>query len=59
VTGTDGQEFWSNGHGGLGPGSYVRQPGGDLHIDRCVSQEPCVLFTFQFARADVIWPAKK
>ncbi|MDP3748196.1 MAG: DUF4437 domain-containing protein [Phenylobacterium sp.] len=42
----------------LGPGSYVRQPGGEMHIDRCVSQEPCVLFTFQYARADVIWPAK-
>ena len=43
----------------LPPGSYVRQAGGEMHIDRCVSQEPCVLFTFQYARADVIWPAKK
>ena len=42
----------------LGPGSYVRQAGGEMHIDRCVSQEPCVLFTFQYARADVIWPPK-
>jgi hypothetical protein len=43
----------------LGPGSYVRQAGGEMHIDRCVSAEPCVLFTFQYARADVIWPPKK
>jgi hypothetical protein len=38
------------------PGSYVRQAGGGMHIDRCVSEEPCVLFLFQYARADVIWP---
>jgi hypothetical protein len=43
----------------LEPGSYVRQAGGEMHIDRCVSVEPCVLFTFQYARADVIWPPKK
>lgn len=38
------------------PGSYVRQAGGGMHVDRCVSDEPCVLFLFQYARADVIWP---
>ncbi|WP_331280246.1 DUF4437 domain-containing protein [Sphingomonas sp. UNC305MFCol5.2] len=38
------------------PGSYVRQAGGEMHIDRCVSEEPCVLFLFQYARADIIWP---
>jgi len=38
------------------PGSYVRQAGGELHVDRCVSQEPCLLFLFQYARADVILP---
>jgi hypothetical protein len=43
----------------LGPGSCVRQAGGGMHVDRCVSQEPCVLFLFQFSRADVIWPARK
>jgi hypothetical protein len=43
----------------LGPGSYVRQAGGGMHIDRCVSTEPCVLFLFQYARADVIWPPGK
>jgi hypothetical protein len=42
----------------LRPGSYIRQAGGGMHIDRCVSAEPCVLFTFQYARADVIWPPK-
>jgi beta-alanine degradation protein BauB len=40
----------------LMPGSYIRQAGGEMHIDRCVSAEPCVLFLFQYARADVIWP---
>jgi hypothetical protein len=43
----------------LGPGSYVRQAGGEMHIDRCVSKEPCVLFHFQYSRADVIWPGRK
>lgn len=38
------------------PGSYVRQAGAGMHIDRCVSDEPCILFLFQYARADVIWP---
>lgn len=40
----------------LAPGSYIRQAGGQMHVDRCVSTEPCTLFLFQYARADVIWP---
>jgi hypothetical protein len=36
------------------PGSYVRQAGGENHVDRCVSAEPCLLFLFQYSRADVI-----
>jgi hypothetical protein len=40
----------------LAPGSYIRQAGRGLHVDRCVSKEPCVLFLFQYARADVLWP---
>ena len=36
------------------PGSYVRQAGGENHFDSCVSKEPCLLFLFQYARADVI-----
>lgn len=40
----------------LQPGSYIRQAGRGMHIDRCVSKEPCVLFLFQYARADVLWP---
>jgi hypothetical protein len=40
----------------LTPGSYVRQAGGEMHVDRCVSKEPCLLFLFQYARADVILP---
>lgn len=39
------------------PGSYVRQAGGENHVDRCVSAEPCLLFLFQYSRADVIFPA--
>lgn len=48
-----------SGEGGtqrLLPGSYVRQAGAEMHVDRCVSEEPCVLFLFQYARADIIWP---
>jgi len=40
----------------LKPGSYIRQAGGGMHVDRCVSKEPCVLFLFQDSRADVLWP---
>ncbi|WP_049768615.1 DUF4437 domain-containing protein [Anaeromyxobacter sp. Fw109-5] len=50
----------AQGRGGdtpLLPGSYVRQAGAEMHIDRCISKEPCVLFTFQYARSDVIWPS--
>ena len=36
------------------PGSYVRQAGREMHIDACVSKEPCLLFLFQYSRADVI-----
>jgi hypothetical protein len=38
------------------PGSYVRQAGGEMHVDRCVSNTPCLLFLFQYSRADVILP---
>jgi hypothetical protein len=38
------------------PGSYVRQAGGQMHFDGCVSKEPCLLFLFQYSRADVILP---
>jgi hypothetical protein len=41
------------------PGSYVRQAGGEMHVDRCISQEPCLLFLFQYSRADVILPPAK
>jgi hypothetical protein len=50
----------ANGHGvPLEPGSYVRQAGGEMHVDRCVSKEPCLLVLFQYSRADVILPARK
>jgi hypothetical protein len=38
------------------PSSYVRQAGGEMHVDRCVRKEPCLLFLFQYSRADVILP---
>ena len=40
----------------LGPGSYVMQPGGGMHIDRCKAGSECVLFIFQDSKADVLWP---
>jgi hypothetical protein len=40
----------------LEPGSYVRQAGREMHVDRCVSADPCLLFLFQYSRADVILP---
>lgn len=43
----------------LQAGSYVRQAGGELHVDRCVSETPCLLFLFQFSRADVILPSSQ
>ena len=43
----------------LPPGSYIRQAGRGMHIDRCISKEPCVLFHFQYSRADVLWPDDK
>lgn len=41
------------------PGSYVRQAGGEMHVDCCVSETPCLLLLFQYSRADVIWPTGK
>jgi hypothetical protein len=43
----------------LAAGSYIRQAGRGMHVDRCISKEPCVLFLFQYARADVLWPNDK
>jgi hypothetical protein len=40
----------------LKPGSYVMQPGGGMHTDRCTADAECILFLFQNKRADVIWP---
>jgi hypothetical protein len=37
----------------------VRQAGGEMHVDRCISETPCLLFLFQYSRADVILPAGK
>jgi hypothetical protein len=42
----------------LGPGSYVMQPGGGMHVDRCKAGAECVLFIFQDSKADVLWPSR-
>jgi hypothetical protein len=47
-------------HGVLIKGAWVHEDAnGNGPVDRCVSKEPCLLFLFQYSRADVIFPAKK
>lgn len=38
----------------LPPGSYVFQPGGQMHGDACVSDEDCILFVHQKQKNDFI-----
>ena len=40
----------------LPPGSYVFQPGGEMHGDACVGPEDCVLMLSQSVAADFILP---
>ena len=40
----------------LPPGSYVFQPGGEMHGDACVGPEDCVLVLSQSVAADFILP---
>ena len=40
----------------LPPGSYVFQPGGQFHTDRCAGPDDCVLFLHQHAAGDFIPP---
>ena len=40
----------------LPPGSYVFQPGGQFHNDRCAGPDDCVLFLHQHAAGDFIPP---
>ena len=42
----------------LPPGSYVLQPGGQLHNERCKGPEDCVLFIHQHGIADMLVPHK-
>lgn len=42
----------------LTAGSYLVQPGGSMHIDRCKEGAECILFIYQEQKADVIWPRK-
>ncbi len=36
----------------LSPGSYVFQPGGEMHDDSCIGPEDCILFLQQSVAAD-------
>ena len=40
----------------LPPGSYVFQPGGQFHNDRCAGPEDCVLFIHQNTMGDLLTP---
>ena len=40
----------------LPPGSYVFQPGGQFHNDRCAGPEDCVLFIHQHSMGDMLVP---
>ncbi len=42
----------------LPAGSYVLQPGGQLHNERCKGPEDCVLFIHQHGIADMLVPHK-
>jgi hypothetical protein len=42
----------------LGPGSYVFQPGKQMHNDACKGKVECIVFIHQHAKGDFI-PAKK
>ena len=50
---------WRHGFDGqatqdLPPGSYVFQPGKEMHDDACVGSEDCILFLYQKEKADFI-----
>jgi quercetin dioxygenase-like cupin family protein len=38
----------------LPPGSYVFQPGNQMHGDACIGDEDCILFLYQKEKADFI-----
>ena len=40
----------------LPPGSYVFQPGGEMHGDACIGPEDCILLLQQSVAADFILP---
>ena len=40
----------------LPPGSYVFQPGGQFHTDRCAGPDDCVLFLHQHTMGDFLPP---
>ena len=42
----------------LGPGSYVFQPGKQMHSDMCKGKDECIVFVHQHGKGDFI-PAKK
>ena len=57
LTGTWKHTFLETGESReLPPGSYVFQPGGEMHGDACVGPEDCVLMLRQSVAADFILP---
>ena len=40
----------------LPPGSYVFQPGGQFHNDRCAGPDDCLLFIHQHTMGDLLLP---
>ena len=57
LTGTWKHTFLETGESRvLPPGSYVFQPGGEMHGDACVGPEDCVIMLSQSVAADFILP---
>ena len=42
----------------LGPGSYVFQPGKQMHDDQCKGKQECIIFVHQHGKGDFIQPKK-
>jgi len=42
----------------LGPGSYVFQPGKQMHSDMCKGKQDCIIFVHQHGKGDFIQPKK-
>ncbi|ETW99945.1 MAG: hypothetical protein ETSY1_13105 [Candidatus Entotheonella factor] len=54
LTGTWRHSFDGGEQKDLPPGSYVFQPGKQMHGDACIGTEDCILFLHQYVKADFI-----